>query len=193
MSISAWRWCASCPAAPRPRNRDHRRNVERAAGPEVSSRPPRSTLTARTGPHGQDRRRFLCRALHAMGRAAHLSAIPATASTACSARCSAPKARSSSSRCGTRRWPPSWPRRTPSSPASSASASPPRARAPSHLITGLYDAQARSHAGAGDRRASRRARRSAATTSRRSTCQRCSRTSPAPSCSRRRCRRRCAI
>ena len=101
----------------------------------------------------KDRRRFLHRAAVINGASAASTAIPATASTASSALCSAPRARSSSSRCGTRRWPPSWPRPTPSSPASSASASPPPGPGAVASDHRALRRAARSHAGAGDRRA----------------------------------------
>ena len=51
------------------------------------------------------------------------------------------KARSSSSRCATRRWPPSWRARTPSSPARSASAWRRPGPGAIHLLNGLYDAK----------------------------------------------------
>ena len=127
-----------------------------------------------------------------MGRAAASSATPATASTACSARCN---------RSGDKIRVHPGPARgdgglhgvgaTPSSPANSASASRPpgparRTCSPGCTMPGSITCRCwRSPA-------SRRAPRSARTTSRSSTSSACSRTSPAPSCSRRWCRRRCA-
>jgi 2-dehydropantoate 2-reductase len=60
-----------------------------------------------------------------------------------------PSTRSNSSRCGTRKWPPSWPPPTPSSPASPASACRPaaRARPTCHRPVRRQDGP---HAGAGD-------------------------------------------
>ena len=60
-------------------------------------------------------------------------AIPAMASTGSWARSTAPATASSSCRCATRRWPPSWPAATPSSRARSGSAwrRPARARSTS--------------------------------------------------------------
>ena len=90
--------------------------------------------------------------------------------------------RSSSSRCATRRWRRSWPARTPSSPARSASAWPRPGPGAIHLLNGLYDAKldqrrcSRSSASRPD--VTRRP-----TTSRKSTCRSSTRTSP-PSTSR---------
>ena len=53
----------------------------------------------------------------------------------------AERATSSSSRLATRRWPPSWPAATRSSPARSASASRPPGPGAIHLLNGLYDAK----------------------------------------------------
>ena len=75
------------------------------------------------------------------GACGGFTAIPATASTACSARCSGPRARSSSSRCGMRKWPRSWPRRMPNSPANSGVCIATSGPGATHLLNGLYDAR----------------------------------------------------
>ena len=96
----------------------------------------------------------------------------ATASTASWARSSAQRTGPipSSSRSATRRWRRSWPAPTPSSPARSACAWPPRARRDPPAERALRR-QARPPAGGRDRRPAGARRRSAATTSRRSTCR----------------------
>ena len=98
---------------------------------------------------------------------------------------------SSSSRCATRRWRPSWPAPTPSSPARSACAWRRPGPGAIHLLNGLYDAKLDHQPVVAI--VGQQARAAwAATTSRRSTSTRCSRTWRTSTCSmaidaRRRC------
>ena len=70
-----------------------------------------------------------------MGRATHFRLSRRRHQRHRSARSTGDRTRSSSSRPGTRRWPPSWPAPTPSSPARSACAWRPRGPAPSTCST----------------------------------------------------------
>ena len=129
-----------------------------------------------------DRRRPRPRSACASGGSSRSSATPATASTGCSRPGSAPRTSRGSCRPGTRRWPPSRPSATPSSPAGSASAWRPRARAPSTCSTACTTPSSTTCRWSPIVGQTNRVARWAAATSRRSTCSACSRTSPATTC-----------